>query len=285
MKLAVCSIALRYKPASEAFRVMAQTGYRYADVFASNKDAHAFREMDVIARARVRELAAANRIVIGAMSGGLGRGFTADIEAEREKELDLVKMEIDLAIEIGAPVARIAPGDGEDLDKVMARAVPCLRRAAAYAEQKHIRLGMENHSGSITVNPDNTAALCREVGSSSLGVVFDPGNLLGRNVDYKRGLEVMREHIVHVHLKDGYPHYFGNDGFAPQRLACTLFGQGTLDIPWIMEQLASAGYCGCVSVEYEGCWHPEYCLPETAEGLAKVRHYMAQWFPMPCTEA
>lgn len=284
MKLSICSIALKDRPVSEAFRIMAETGYKNADVFASNKDTHVFRDMDKAARGHVRELAAQHGLAICSIAGGVGGGFSADSEAERESELKRVRAEIDLAVELGASVARTSPGEGEDFDKIMTRSVPYLRKAAEYAEKKKLRIGMENHTGSITANPDHTAALCREVGSSALGVIYDAGNLFGRNVDYKRGLEVMRDHIVHVHLKDGFPHYFGNDGYAPQRLSCTLFGEGKLDIPWIMDYLASAGYGGYVSVEYEG-WHAEYNLPKAEQGLVQVRRYMEKWFPaQPKTE-
>ena len=278
-KLSVCSIALRDKPAAEAFRIVAEAGYRNVEVFASVPGTHAFRDMAGAARARIRDLAGRSGLRICAMAGSVGAGFTADSEAEREDELSRVKMDIDLAADIGAPLARVGPGAGEDIDKVMSRAAPYLRRAAAYAEQKRLRLGIENHGGSITVNPDHAAALCREIGSSSFGIIYDPGNLFGRQADYKRGLDVMSGHIVHVHLKDGYPHYFGNDGFAPQRLACTLFGEGKLDIPWIIERLTASGYGGYISVEYEG-WHPEYNLPEAGQGLAMTRRYMARWFPL-----
>ncbi len=278
-KLSVCSIALRAKPVDEAFRIAAQAGYENVEVFASLPGTHAFRDMDSAARGRIRDLAARNGLRICAMAGAVGGGFSADGEPEREAELRRVMTEIDLAADIGAPLARVGPGEGEDFDKVMSRAAPYLRRAAAYAEKKRLRLGIENHSGSITANPDHAAALCREVASPAFGIIYDPGNLFGRKTDYKRGLEVMIGHIAHVHLKDGYPHYFGNDGFAPQRLACTLFGEGELDIAWIIERLTAAGYGGYVSVEYEG-WHPEYRLPEAEEGLAIVRRYMARWFPL-----
>lgn len=47
----------------------------------------------------------------------------------------------------------------------------------------------------------------------------------------------------------------------PQRLCCTLFGKGRLDIPWLINGLREINYGGNVSVEYEACWHPEYHLP------------------------
>ncbi len=278
MNLSVCSIGLRDKPVDEAFRIASETGYRYVDLFVSKPDSHAFRTLDKPARERIRRLAQAHGLEICALAGSIGSGFTADRETDRQAALDQAFLEIDLGADLGAPAVRIAPGEGEALEPVMARALPWLRRAAAYAEQKGLRLVMENHSGSITRNPGHAAALCRAVGSPALGVTYDPGNLFGTLVDYKAGLDTMREIVFHVHLKDGIPHYFGHDGFAPQRLNCTLFGEGELDIPWIMERLEAIGYGGCVSVEFEG-WHPEYPLPPAGEGLRQMRGYMERWFP------
>ena len=277
MKLSVCSIAWRDKPVDHVFRMMAELGYRNADLFASNSTGHAFRTLDPPARDRIRRLGERHGIAIVSLAGAVGDGFTAEREADRETELERVRAEIDLAADLGASVARIAPGAGTDPGPIMTRALPYLRRAADYAEQKGLRLGMENHTGSITANPDQIAALCRAAGSRALGVIYDPGNLFGALVDYKKGFETMRDFILHVHLKDGFPHYFGNDGFAPQRLSCTLFGEGQLDIPWIMDRLAAIGYAGYVSAEFES-WHPEYHLPVADEGLGQVRRYMERWF-------
>jgi hypothetical protein len=99
------------------------------------------------------------------------------------------------------------------------------------------------------------------------------GRMFGALEDYKSGLTEQKEHIVHVHLKDGYPHYFGEDGFAPQRLSCTILGEGELDILWVLESLKEMDYEGYVSVEYES-WHKEYGLPEVEEGLCRCKDYL-----------
>ena len=282
MKLSTCTIGLRDRKADEAFRVMAECGYFYADCLAYSPTAHVNRSMSAAQRKAVVELAAKNGVKICSVAGGVGDKIASENGADREKAVKDIKAEIDLAVELGAGLARVSSG-GEVLAPILERAIPHFREAAGYAQGKGVRLVVENHGGCISGFPTQMMELCRAVGSDAFGIIYEPGNLLGMNIDYKAGLEIMKKYIFHVHLKDGYAHYFGNDGFAPQRLFCTLFGEGHLDIPWIMAHLESVGYNDYVSVEYEGCWHPECKLPVTEEGLRQARKFMAPWFPLDST--
>ncbi len=279
MELSVCTIALRTRPPEEAFPLLARLGYRNLDVLAYGRQAHLSQAMSKDRRRQILDLAASLGQRVVSLAGSVGSRFNSDSEDERRQDVARACDEIDLAVEAGAEVIRISSGEGEDIDRTMSRSVAPLKDVAAYAERRGVRLGMENHSGSISGNAEQLAALCRAVGSAQLGVIYEPGNLFGMNRDYKRDLETQKDHVVHVHLKDGYPHYFGEQGdsFAPQRLFCTVFGQGKLDIPWIMEALGRIGYDRFVSAEYEGCWHPEYKLPPDEEGLAQVKVFMARW--------
>lgn len=279
MKLSLCTIGLRDRKADEAFRVMAECGYFYADCLAYSPTSHVNRSMSAEQRKAVVGLAAKNGVKICSVAGGVGDKIASDNGADREKSVEDIKAEVDLAVDLGAGMVRVSSG-GEVLAPILERAIPHFREAAGYAKSKGVGLVVENHGGSISGFPTQMAELCRAVNSTAFGIIYEPGNLLGINVDYKAGFDIMKEYIYHVHLKDGYSHYFGNDGFAPHRLFCTLFGEGQLDIPWIMDHLKAIGYKNCVSVEYEGCWHPEYKLPVTEEGLRQVRKFMAPWFPL-----
>ena len=73
-------------------------------------------------------------------------------------------------------------------------------------------------------------------------------------------------------LKDGYPAKF-NDKYASQRLYCTAFGKGKLDIPYILRKFKEINYRGFVPVEYEAR-HPEYHLPPVETGLKDCLDYL-----------
>ncbi len=273
LKFSVCSIGLRHKRADEAFKIIAKSSFNYVDILTYSPDAHLSIDMALCQRQEVLQAARKCGVSICSLAGSGGYNFNSPDENIRKQEIEKVKREIDLASEVGAAVIRVCPGHGEDLQEIRDVILPCLKEVTAYAEKRNIRLGMENHGGSIACKPKQAVSVCREVGSPYLGIIYEPGNLFGALEDYKSGLTEQKEHIVHVHLKDGYPHYFGEDGFAPQRLSCTILGEGELDILWVLESLKEMDYEGYVSVEYES-WHKEYGLPEVEEGLCRCKDYL-----------
>lgn len=276
MKLSLCTIGLRDRKADEAFRVMKECGYHYADLLAYSQTAHANRSMNSEQRQQLKETAAKYGVTICSLAGSVGNKIAAENAEDRAKAVDEIKAEIDLAVDLGATCVRVSAG-GEVLEPILERAIPHFKEASKYAGSKGVKLVVENHGGSISVFPTQMTDLCRAVASPWFGVIYEPGNLLGMDIDYKTGFELMKEYIHHVHLKDGYAHYFRKDEcFASQRLYCTPMGKGKLDVPWVMEQLKASGYAGYVSVEYES-WHPEYHLPPTEQGLIGERNYLARW--------
>jgi len=273
MNISVCTIGLRHKKAEEAFRIIASVGAEYADVLAYSKDAHLSRDMSKSRRKELINLAEKHGVKICSLAGSVGSEFDNDDKDTREKEVEKVKAEIDLAADVGAQVIRIGPGHGEDLDKIWDKIIPCLKEVTEYAEKKNIRMGMENHSGGIACKAEQAARISQEIDSKHFGIIYEPGNLFGAKEDYKKGFEIQKDYIVHVHLKDGYPYYFGNDGFSPQRLFCTVFGKGKLDILWILNKLKDINYKAFISIEYES-WHKEYELPEVELGLKQCIKYL-----------
>ena len=129
----------------------------------------------------------------------------------------------------------------QPIDKV----VPWLRRSAEYAAEKGIYMGMENHSKGISGQPELCVELVEKVGSPYFGILYEPHNLMHHSgTDYRAALEIMKEHVVHCHFKDGAPTASGEYGF-------TMMGEGDIDFPWIVEQLEAAGYEGDYALEYE----------------------------------
>ena len=63
-------------------------------------------------------------------------------------------------------------------------------------------------------------------------------------VEYKPAFEVFKDHIVHVHIKDGD---YNDDGKWER---CVL-GDGIIDYPWVWDQVEALGYTGDYALEYE----------------------------------
>jgi sugar phosphate isomerase/epimerase len=104
---------------------------------------------------------------------------------------------------------------------------------------RSVRLGIENHPEKT---PDEVLA---KIGAATdvLGATVDTGWFATQGYDPVRALEELREHVVHVHLKDvkaeGEPHE-----------TCP-WGQGIVDIEGCVRALRRRGYTGALSVEHE----------------------------------
>jgi len=202
----------------------------------------------------------------GFQESNMGRftscGFSSDDPAELEAELEQVRRAIDLAVFFGARSMRIFAGndDPKTLDKI----VPWVQRSAEYAAERNSYIGLENHGDGIAGQPELCAELAEKVGSPFFGVLYEPHNLMAEGgVDYRYALEVMKDHIVHVHFKDGAP---TEEGYG-----LTLMGEGEIDFPWIMEQLDALGYEGDTALEYElHSPEPEVGLKQFYEALAAM---------------
>lgn len=95
-------------------------------------------------------------------------------------------------------------------DRTFARLVVAFRRLAATAEAEGVRIGVEGVARNHTVStPSRMTRLLAEVGSPSLGVLYDPANFLSP-ADADTGLEAAVDDVlerfgsrlVAVHAKD-----------------------------------------------------------------------------------
>jgi sugar phosphate isomerase/epimerase len=265
-RVSTCSIALIHHPPEKAFEIIAAAGYRKVDLLERLPHLSLLpNECDpaplkAAAEAHGLQIANLATYVGGGQEGRAAQwkyhgwevprperftvcGFSSDDPAELERELEQVHRAIDLAVFFGARSIRVAAGDDtpETLDKV----APWLKRCAEYAAEKNIIMGMENHSAGLSGQPELCVELAEKVGSPFFGVLYEPHNLIHHSgTDYRAALEIMKEHVVHCHFKDGAPTASGEYGF-------TMMGEGVIDFPWIMEQLDAIGYEGDVALEYE----------------------------------
>jgi len=276
MKISFCTVSLikHTEHLEQVFRLMNRTGLKYADVRSTAPFQHVSRMMKHAERKNVLGLAEKYGIRICSLAGSTGSKLASNDEKTREIELAEIKKEIDLAEELGASVIDTGTGLPDNPDpspELVDRIVPYLREAASYGASKGVKMGSENHGGSFHVYTDKLGEFCEKVGSKNFGVIYEPGNLFGNLRDYRKGFEDQKGHIVHLHLKDGYPFFF-RDSSEP-RLYCTVYGMGKLDIPWVIRRLKEIDYKGFISIEYEA-WHPEYNLPEPEKGIKECFEYL-----------
>lgn len=89
-----------------------------------------------------------------------------------------------------------------------------------------------------------------------LGLVFDTANMLPHGDEPLTACEALKEHIVHVHLKDvalvnAKPSFFPDERAADGRLMQgAVFGQGVIPVRDIYIRLRESGYNGSFAIEY-----------------------------------
>ncbi len=239
-RTSACSIPLREKPLDYALQVIAESGFEKVDLLArmphfSVTDPQ--YSVDELARLCDRHgLRIAN---IGAYCGG---DFSSPDESKRAAAVDEMRQTLAIAKRLGSRTVRVAPGTGkrQEIDQL----VPYFQEAAQIAERDGIWLGIENHGSEISGDPAACCEISEKVGSSHFGILYEPCNLMAAGVDYKTAFEAFKEHIVHVHIKDGFYN-------AEQKWERCMLGEGEIDVPWVYEQVESLGYTGEYALEFE----------------------------------
>ena len=267
-RLTFPSIALIKYPPDKAFEIIAAAGFKNVDVL--ERMPHLSIHPDECDPATVKAAAekhglritAVNSYVGGGVVGRAGawlhhpgfefpnrhkytyNGFASDDPKLLETELQHIFRAIDIGSYFGARVVRIAPGDDDPakIDKI----VPWFKKCAEYAEEKGVYLAGENHDTGILGQPEKMVEFCEKVGSKHLGVIYEPYNLMEQaGYDYRKAFEIMRDHIVHVHFKDG------RLDPVKRTYVPTLMGEGEFDFRWVMKRLDEIGYEGELGLEYE----------------------------------
>lgn len=239
-RLSACTYPLRNLPWQEALEIVARAGYKKVDLL--GRAPHLSLDPVESDPAAIQRVAEALGLRIANLGTYAGRGFGAHDAAALEAELALTRRAIDVAAFFGARSIRVVPGDDDPAS--IDRLAPWFARAAEYASEKGVYMGFETHGGGISGNAVNARTLADKVGSPYFGVLYDPCNMMGAGSDYRVALWEMREHITHVHVKDGAVAM--DRGF--QR---TMLGEGQVDYRWVLEALDEIGYTGDLALEYE----------------------------------
>jgi sugar phosphate isomerase/epimerase len=146
----------------------------------------------------------------------------------------------------GTQIVRIMsyPNDGWAEPEWRAEVMRRLRELSWMAEANGIILGHENCDGWAGQGPDATLACLAEVGSPALKLIFDTGNPVTYRQDAWAYYQAVREHIIHVHIKD-----YARDASAPGGHRAVFPGQGAGRVSDIVADLKRTGYDGWFSME------------------------------------
>lgn len=241
-RISTCTYPLRSLPAVRALEAMATAGFKKVDLWGNVP--HFSADPAKCDHAALEAAAKAAGVRIANLGTYCGGDFASESAEVRARALAEMMATIDLAVRFGARSIRVRPGTGED-PAIIPRIAPLFAESAAYAAERRIYLGMENHGGSLAGNVEAAVRLCEAVGSNHFGVLYEPCNLSHARVDCKAAFEALRPWIVHIHVKDGR--------WAGDKFQATHLGEGEIDYPWIVGEMEAMGYRGDYALEYEIC--------------------------------
>jgi sugar phosphate isomerase/epimerase len=185
----------------------------------------------------------------------VGNTFTVPAGEKRDAQIRSVKQWIDRAALLGAPHIRVFAGsaDGQPGEVAKSNCLAALAECAAYAGQKGVFLGIENHGG-IVAEPDELLDIIRKVKSPWVGINLDTGNF--HTDDPYRDLARCAPYAVNVQVKTE---------ISPR-------GQknSPADLKRLMDILREAHYQGYVALEYEAAEDPYTAVPTALRMLQKL---------------
>ena len=201
----------------------------------------------------LRALAASEGMILPSLASGLYWSYplTASDPAVREKAQDIVRRQLDCAVELGVGAILVVPGavgrgfwggsDNVSYADAYARALEGVRAVAPYAEQAGVTIALENVWNNFLLSPLEFARFVDEAGSPAVAAYFDIGNVI-RTGEAEHWIEVLGQRISRVHIED-YKRSVGTlDGF------CDLLA-GDVNFPAAVKALREAGYDNAVTAE------------------------------------
>lgn len=223
----------------------------------SDADAHAIRrEADAVG------------VELSSLSTGVywQKPFTHPDPKVRAESLELCRQQLRLAQAMGVDAILVVPGvvtPDTPYDLAYERAQAALQQLAPEAERRKVAIAIENVWNRFLLSPLEMRQLVDSVGSASVGVYFDAGNILAYGYP-QHWISILGGRIKRVHVKD-----FRGDIGNIQGFANPLQG----DVPWLAVRAAleAIGYTGYITAEVSGYRvFPELGLRHIADALRAV---------------
>ena len=217
-----------------------------------------------------------NDLVVSALCGDLG-GHGFEIEAENPTRVEKTNRIVDLACKLDTNVVTthigVIPSD-ETSPKYCAM-LDAIRQCGEYAASKGVTLAIET-------GPETAPVLKGFVDKAGrgVGVNLDPANfVMVTGQDPTEAVYLLRDHIVHTHLKDGKMlkksdpveiyNVFAEGGIEGLNVADyfieTPVGEGDVDFTAYIGALKEIGFDGFLTIERETGADPSLDIAKAAE--------------------
>ena len=216
----------------------------------------------------------------------VGSDFINGSGGDIEKEIAMVKHEVDVAEAIGSKCMRhdstyginknVPPPRG--FDDIVDKLAYAYREVTLYAEKKGITTSIENH-GYFVQDSVRVEKLINKVGHKNFGALIDIGNFLCADENPIYAVGVLAPYAKHVHAKDFHvksgmdPN--PGEGFFKSRggnyLRGAIVGHGNVPVDQCINILKTSGYDGYISIEFEGMENP---ITATSIGLKYLQRFL-----------
>ena len=182
----------------------------------------------------------------------------------RQKALEILQKAINLAATVGIKVVQIPgyfnfyePSTSESKDYY----IEGLQQGAVWAAQAGVMLAIENMDGEDVLSLETALSLSQEVNSPWLKLYPDIGNLAANKLDVVQELELAKDTIIGIHLKDTRLNEY-------RRVP---YGDGIVDFVAAFKILKRIGYAGPLLLEM---WNDD--APNALKIVSEARSWMQE---------
>ncbi|NLX82589.1 MAG: sugar phosphate isomerase/epimerase [Clostridiales bacterium] len=212
-------------------------------------------------------------------------------DAAFEKEVERVKMHVDIAAELGTPrmrhdISAFRRPRGENgvkyFEELFPRMVEAASRISEHAEQYGITTLLENH-GFFANGCDRCERLVLAVNRDNYKMLLDTGNIVCVDEDPAVAAKRLAPYCSMIHLKDFYIRrkdpgdttefdcagswFRSNHG---RFLRGSIMGQGDMDMYEILATIKASGYDGDIAIEFEGFEEPKYASRVSLDNAKRI---------------
>jgi sugar phosphate isomerase/epimerase len=184
--------------------------------------------------------------------------FASPDRLEREKQLEMARVYMDIAQQLGAPYIRVFGGpipQDQDREEATRRIAEGLAGMAGESERYGVMPLLEIHDSFCT--SEQIEKLFSYATHPRLGLLWDFLHSHRHGEHFEDTYRAFSDRIKLIHVKDSAQ--YSAAGFDLK-----LPGQGNVPIAEFVAFLKRAGYEGYVNFEWEKAWHPEIEEPEVA---------------------
>ncbi len=209
---------------------------------------------------QLRKMLEDRNLRVGAVTFRTRRGYS--VTEQLDERIAATKEAMKFAYNLGANVVvnqigRVpAKSEGPEWNTL----IQALTDLGNFGQHVGARLGAETGS-------EDGADLARLIAAlplGSMGVTFDPGNLIVNGFSARTALELLAPHVVHVHAKDGV-----RDMAQGRGLEVPL-GRGSVDFPELIGTLEEREFRGYYMIEREKCEDPVYEIGQAVKYLRSL---------------